>query len=136
MVFRYVFCFVAIIVISTVSCLAGDFKPANAVPFEYEEITVDIGICQRVEFSKKKMNITLKNKSDVERSVNLKISVLNADGVVIFEAREIWIINKLEPDAKYAKDFDFKTGMPVALQYSRYAENFDMTPKWIIVEEE
>lgn len=114
---------------------ADGFKPENAIPFEYDELDVNRGICQRIEFSKKKMNLTLKNKTESPQNVRLKVSVLNPDGIVIYEAKEIWIINRLEPEAKFAKDFDFQIGMPAVLKYSKYAPSFDMTPAWIIIED-
>ena len=105
----------------------------DAIPFQTDELTVNKGIVQRVEFTRTKMNLTLKNATSSRQNVDVHVYVLNRDGVVIFAHYEKWILDTLDVDAKFAKDYNFLPEMPESLQFSIYVKSFDLTPKWILI---
>jgi len=105
----------------------------DAIPFQTDELTVNKGIVQRVEFTRTKMNLTLKNATSSRQNVDVHVYVLNKDGVVIFAQHEKWILDTLDVDAKFAKDYNFLPEMPESLQFSIYVKSFDLTPKWILI---
>jgi hypothetical protein len=128
------------IIISLISVLGvvyaqenAEFHPDGALPFKYEEVDVNDGIVQRVEFSAKKCNLTLKNRGNSPAHVDVTVYVLNAEGVILWKQREQWLIDTLDVGAKFAKDYDLTLAMPIELSMSKYAKGFDATPKWFVV---
>jgi len=110
-----------------------EFRPMGGLPFKNEEIDVNSGVVQRVEFDTKKCNLTLKNRGTSKASVDVSVYVLNKDGVIIWSVKEKWAFDTLDVGAKFAKDYDISFGMPDAISMSKYATSFDSTPKWIVV---
>ena len=56
----------------------------RVIEFETGEIVLDHGIVQRIEFSGKRCNITLRNRSPKRHSVNVKVWVLNDSLMEVF----------------------------------------------------
>ena len=110
-----------------------DFTPKGAIPFKYDEIDVDVGLVQRVEFSTRKCNLTLKNRGVNPANVDVSVYVLNKDGVILWMVQEHWLLDKIDSGAKFAKDYDIRLTMPESISMSRYAATFDPTPKWLVV---
>ena len=110
-----------------------DFMPKGAIPFKYDEIDVDVGLVQRVEFSTRKCNLTLKNRGVNPANVDVSVYVLNKDGVILWMVQEHWLLDKIDSGAKFAKDYDLRLSMPESISMSKYAATFDPTPKWLVV---
>lgn len=110
-----------------------EFHPQGARPFKYDEIDVNEGVVQRVEFNSKKCNLTLKNRGTSAAHVDVSVYVLNQDGVVLWSQKEHWVIDTLDVGAKFAKDYDLSFAMPIELSMSKYSKSFDPTPKWFVV---
>lgn len=111
-----------------------EFVPNGAIPFKYEEFDVLKGIVQRIEFDKEKCNLTLKNRTDETIGYDqVTVSVLNKDGAVIWHA-ETSNSQSLAPGEKATFSWGWNPAMPVELRFSKYARDFDPTPKWIMIE--
>ncbi|WP_017292704.1 hypothetical protein [Geminocystis herdmanii] len=107
----------------------------NCIEFELdEEISVNNGIIQRIEFSKIQCTLSLRNKGESPIKPNIDILVLNDQGVTIWAQKEAWVFNSMKPGEKEVKNYKFSPLMPTVLKHSKYAQDFDETPKWILFE--
>ncbi|MBD2392983.1 hypothetical protein H6G11_01780 [Cyanobacterium aponinum FACHB-4101] len=114
----------------------SEIKPhENCIEFELDdEISVNNGIIQRIEFSKIQCSLTLRNKGENPVKPNLEILVLNSQGVTIWSQKEVWVFSGMKPGEKDVKTYKFTPSMPSVLKHSIYADNFDETPRWILFE--
>jgi len=110
------------------------FTPTGVIPFKYDEQDVNVGVVQRIEFTARKCNLTLKNRGAKSTNVNVSVYILNKDGVVLWVTREHWLLDSLDAGAKFAKDYDVNLSMPESMNMSKHAVSFDLRPKWIVVQ--
>jgi hypothetical protein len=100
-------------------------------PFTSGEILVEHGIVQRVEFTDKRCNLTLKNATSRRQRVHVKIYVLNSDLVELWRQAERWRLSSLQPDRSHLTSWAFAPRVPEVVWDQRLREN--TRPAWVLI---
>lgn len=87
-----------------------------------------------VEFLPGRMNLTLYNGSKEYLRPDVRVVVLNKDGIELWEHNEQWAVTSMAPEEKNIVSVAFEPRMPAALEFSPLAQAFDKAPQWIIIE--
>ena len=103
----------------------------RVIEFEDGEIVLEHGIVQRIEFTDKRCNLTLRNPSPKRHAVHVKVWVLNKSLVEVWHQSEWWALTSLQPDQSHVVSWDFKPAVP-SVVWNEKAR--DLTPAWIVID--
>lgn len=99
--------------------------------FATGEMFIEHGIVQRIEFTEKRCNLTLRNGLDKPQPVNVKVWVLNRALIAVWSESERWRVSSLQPDQSHSVSWQFTPAVPDVVWNEKAR---DASPSWIIVE--
>ncbi len=100
-------------------------------PFTWGEALVEHGIVQRVEFTDKRCNLTLKNPTTKRQRVSVRVQVLNSDLVELWRQAEHWKLSRLQPDQSHVLSWEFLPQVPEVIWNLHQRQN--NAPAWVLI---
>ena len=95
------------------------------------ELVIEHGVVQRIEFTEKRCNLTLRNSEKKPQPVGVKVWVLNRALIEIWSQTERWRVSSLQPDQSHLVSWAFATAVPDVVWNTKAR---DAAPQWIVVE--
>jgi len=110
---------------------ASDSAKRLVLPFGDGRIEVRHGIFERIEFSAKSCNLTLKNSSAKGQRVRVEIRVLTSQLIELWQESVHWRLKKLQPEQMASETWKFEPKMPNSICNRRLRD--DCEPAWVVI---
>lgn len=110
---------------------AAKSNQRRVLPFTTGEALVEHVIVQRVEFTDKRCNLTLKNPTSQRQRVHVRVYVLNSDLVELWRQAERWRLSRLQPGQSHMISWEFAPQVPEVIWDQRLRENSE--PAWVLI---
>jgi hypothetical protein len=101
------------------------------LPFGDGRIEVRHGIFERIEFSGKSCNLTLKNSSTKSQRVRMAIHVLSSHLIELWQESVHWRLKKLQPEQIASETWKFEPTMPNSVCNRSLRD--DCEPTWVVI---
>ncbi len=102
------------------------------LPFGTGRIEVQHGIFERIEFTGKWCNLTLKNSGKKSRRVRVAIHVLSSQLIELWNESVHWRLKNLQTEQIASETWKFEPKMPDVIWSQRLRD--DAEPAWVVID--
>jgi len=110
---------------------SGKSGTRMVLPFGNGRIEVQSGVFDRIEFTGKWCNLTLKNSTAKSRRVQIVVHVLSSQLIELWRESVHWRLKKLQPEQIASETWKFEPKMPETV-WSRQLRDDDQ-PAWVVI---